>query len=102
MVVHAPVTLDGLARCSFTTPLSPLPSLLCSHATSLVPVITCVESSNKLVSICDQGPGNVKMPYTLQLVKQLRKELNVEKLMKEKHKSNKECERAPCMSGSLQ
>ena len=46
-------------------------------------MIRAVESSSKLVIICEQGPGSVKMPYTIQLVKQLKKELNIEKVMKD-------------------
>ena len=64
-----------------------------SNASSLVPVLICVESASKLVSICEQGPGSVKMPYIIQLVKQLRKELNVEKLVKEKL-ANKKAEQS--------
>lgn len=53
-----------------------------------MPVMVAVESASKLVNICEQGPGSVKMPYTIQLVKQLKKELNLQKLMKE-HKNTR-------------
>ena len=48
-----------------------------------MPIMTAVECSSRLVSICEHGPGSVKMPYTIQLVKQLKKELNVQKIMKD-------------------
>lgn len=55
--------------------------------TSLQPAVKCVDSCSKLISVCEQGPGNVKMPYTIQLAKQLRKELNIERRMKEIHET---------------
>ena len=53
-----------------------------------MPVMVAVESASKLVNICEQGSGGIKMPYTIQLVKQLKKELNLQKLMKE-HKTTR-------------
>ncbi len=44
------------------------------------------EASDKLVAICEQGPGSIKMPNTITLVKQLKKELNIQKITKEERK----------------
>lgn len=40
----------------------------------------------KLLDICDSSPAHVKMPKMIMLVKQLKKELNLEKLIKETQK----------------
>lgn len=54
-----------------------------SRQGGLKAVMVSEEASSKLVNVCETGPGSVKMPYTIQLVKQLRKELNLEKIVKE-------------------
>jgi len=72
----------------YTLPCPAPPSLPPSlppfrHNMSLKHVMMAADASNKLVSVCEGGPGTVKMPRTLQLVKQLKKELNVQKIVKE-------------------
>ena len=47
------------------------------------------QAASKLVEVCEQGPGSMKMPRTIQLVKQLKKELNLPKLVKDQHKRKK-------------
>ena len=59
------------------------------HNMSLKHVMMAADASNKLVSVCEQGPGTVKMPRTLQLAKQLKKELNIQKIVKEEHNFRK-------------
>ena len=64
---------------------------------SLKTTMEAVEASSKLVNICEQGPAaSTKMPRTIQLVKQLKKELNMQKiLMKEKQKRGSKCFSTP-------
>ena len=64
-----------------------------SHVTSPLPVLTHVNNSTLLVEICEVAPCLVKMPRTLQLVKQLGRELNITKILKEqKRKGERQVE----------
>lgn len=40
----------------------------------------------KLLDICDSSPAHIKMPKMIMLVKQLRKELNLKKVLQETKK----------------
>ncbi len=62
---------------------------LFSLGMTLKHVMMAADASTKLVSVCEQGPGSVRMPRTLQLVKQLKKELNVQKIVKDEQKIKK-------------
>ena len=55
---------------------------VCRQINSLLPVMMHESSASQLVRVCETLPGIVKMPRTVQLVKQLRKELNIHDLMK--------------------
>eukprot|EP00731_Ephydatia_muelleri_P001488 Em0001g1488a len=56
---------------------------------SLQPMIAHSNCVTKLLDICDSSPAHVKMPKMIMLVKQLKKELNLEKLIKETQKREK-------------
>ena len=49
--------------------------------TSLIPVLTMFNGATQLVEVYESTPGVVKMPRMLQLVKQLKKELDIKKII---------------------
>ena len=51
-----------------------------------MPVLMATNAAHKLVEIVESTPGPLKMPKMVMLVKQLKKELNIIKSMKEEHK----------------
>ena len=51
-----------------------------------MPVLMATNAAQQLVEKAESTPGSIKMPKTLMLVKQLKKELNITKTMKEEHK----------------
>ena len=53
---------------------------------TMLPVLTHETNATRLVHICEAPPGVVKMPRTMQLVKQLRKELNVPEIMRKQRR----------------
>ena len=53
-----------------------------SQLTSLTPVLSFESNVTQLLHVCESPPGSVKMPRLVQLVKQLKKELNVPDIMK--------------------
>lgn len=56
----------------------------------LQPMIAHSNCVTKLLDICDSSPAHVKMPKMITLVKQLKKELNLEKLIKDNRKKEKQ------------
>ena len=58
----------------------------CSHSKTLMPVLMATNAAQQLVEIAESSPGSIKMPKTLMLVKQLKKELNITKSMKDEHR----------------
>ena len=60
--------------------------LICRHSKTLMPVLMATNASHKLVEIIESTPGPLKMPKMVMLVKQLKKELNITKSMKEEHR----------------
>ena len=70
----------------------PPPSLslsLCSDIESLTHAMKLVNSVDKLVEACE-APRTIRMPRTVHLVKQLRKELNFSDIVKNIRKSGGE------------
>ena len=59
---------------------------MCRHSKTLMPVLMATNAAHKLVEIVETTPGPLKMPKMAMLVKQLKKELNITKTMKEEHK----------------
>lgn len=59
----------------------------CSHRqlSTMLPLLMHETNATRLVHVCEAPPGIVKMPRTMQLVKQLKKELNVPEIMKKLH-----------------
>ena len=51
-----------------------------------MPVLMATNAAHKLVEIVESTPGPLKMPKMVMLVKQLKKELNITKTMKEEHR----------------
>ena len=51
-----------------------------------MPVLMATNAAHKLVEIVESTPGPLKMPKMVMLVKQLKKELNITKSMKEEHR----------------
>ena len=56
-----------------------------------MPVLMATNAAHKLVEIVESTPGPLKMPKMVMLVKQLKKELNITKSMKEEHRRVGEC-----------
>ena len=56
------------------------------HGKTLMPVLMATNAAHKLIESVESTPGSNKMPRMLMLVKQLKKELNITKSMKEEHK----------------
>lgn len=56
------------------------------HSKTLMPVLMATNAAHKLVEILESTPGPLKMPKMVMLVKQLKKELNITKSMKEEHR----------------
>ena len=56
-----------------------------------MPVLMATNAAHKLVEIVESTPGPLKMPKTVMLVKQLKKELNITKSMKEEHRRVGKC-----------
>ena len=69
-------------------PSSP-PPLLHRHIRTLIPVLTMLNGATQLVEVYENTPGVMKMPRMLQLVKQLKKELNIEKIINQRR--HREC-----------
>ena len=60
--------------------------------TSLIPVLTMFSGATQLVEVYESTPGVVKMPRMLQLVKQLKKELDIKKIISQcKHSKFHTC-----------
>ena len=56
------------------------------HSKTLMPVLMATNAAHSLVEIVESTPGALKMPKTVMLVKQLKKELNITKTMKEERR----------------
>ncbi len=56
------------------------PHFSCSHYDSLLPVLNEVSAANQLVDAVEATSGAARMPRMMQLVKQLKKELDVHKI----------------------
>ena len=59
---------------------------MCRHSKTLMPVLMATNAAHKMVEILESTPGPLKMPKMVMLVKQLKKELNITKSMKEEHR----------------
>ena len=51
-----------------------------------MPVLMATNAAHNLVDVVENTPGTIKMPKMVMLVKQLKKELNITKSMKEEHR----------------
>ena len=64
---------------------------LYSHYDSLLPVLNEVSAASQLVDAVEGTPGTVRMPRMMQLVKQLRKELDIHKIFAEHRQKTGGC-----------
>ena len=66
-------------------------SLSLRHTNTLTPVLNVLNGATQLLEAYENSPGAIKMPRMLQLVKQLKKELNIHKVMKDQKKKPGMC-----------